>query len=163
MSRRSTLLLLTGVLVLSLAALAVPTLLRARGTRALNVCVNNLRVLAAAKEQWALEYGRPTNEIPTWDDVRPYLGRAEIPLCPDGGAYRLRGVGEAPSCSMGGPDHSLDYDDTKERRFRAVAGSSPCCRVSGCPSCYCWPRKRQTKTLEARDPEPRLATRLGVG
>ena len=120
--RRSMRLLLSSVFVLSLVALVASTFVRARGTRALQVCVNNLRVLAAAKEQWALEHSRAANDMPTWDDVRPYLRKAEIPLCPDGGAYTLRRASEAPSCSMGGPDHSLNYDSAKERRFSAVAG-----------------------------------------
>src|SRR5262245_3036332 len=39
---------------------------------AANACVNNLRQYDGAMQQWALEYKKATNDIPTWDDIRPY-------------------------------------------------------------------------------------------
>jgi hypothetical protein len=74
-----------------------------------NACINNLRIIDSAKDQWALEHGKTSNDIPTWDDVRPYLGRLpsnNIPVCPSGGTYTLGRVGSPPTCSIGG-EHSL--------------------------------------------------------
>ena len=79
MSRKSMLLLLTGVLVFSLVALVVPTFIRACTTSAINTCVSTLRILVGAKEQWAAENHRTTNDVPTRDDVRPYLSEGEMP------------------------------------------------------------------------------------
>jgi hypothetical protein len=95
---------LLSVFVLIILAVAVVNFIAARQTSATDACVNNLRVIDAAKQQWALEHGK------TWDDVRPYLGRFpsnSIPVCPEGGTYTLGRVGSPPTCSIGGPRHSL--------------------------------------------------------
>jgi hypothetical protein len=76
-------------------------------------CVNNLRVISAAKQQWAFEHNKTAQDTPTWEDLRPYFpaewtnGR---PICPDGGTYTIGRVGEPPKCSLGEKDplyHSL--------------------------------------------------------
>ena len=38
-----------------LAAIAIPSFMKARTTSQKNACINNLRQMGAAKEQWALE------------------------------------------------------------------------------------------------------------
>jgi hypothetical protein len=68
-------------------------------------CVANLRQLEAAKEQWALEFHKSTNDIVTATDLRPYL-RAML-TCPQGGTYTLGKVGELPSCSIS--EHRAKY------------------------------------------------------
>jgi uncharacterized phage infection (PIP) family protein YhgE len=73
-----------------------------------NACINNLRLIDASKQQWALENKKLATDIPTMDDLRPYLGRGpnkDLPACPDGGVYTLGAVGESPTCSI--PTHVL--------------------------------------------------------
>jgi hypothetical protein len=94
----------------SLLAVVIPAFLRARAAPATHGCINNLLNIDVAKQQWALENHKTTNDAPTWNDIRPYLGRGtagEIPVCPNGATYILGRVGEPPKCSIGGPDHSL--------------------------------------------------------
>jgi len=72
-----------------LASLAVPNLARARDTSRLNIIYNNLRVLEAAKEQWALETnqatGTPVPDLATlkgylrWDSLRDVINETYIP------------------------------------------------------------------------------------
>jgi hypothetical protein len=74
----------------------------------MTACVNNLRLIDSAKQQWALEFKKGPNDTPTADDLRPYLGRGvngEMPVCPEGGSYEFRTVGEKPACSVHG--HAL--------------------------------------------------------
>jgi hypothetical protein len=81
-----------------------------RGSTASNACVNNLRNIVAAKQQWVVDYHKATNDVPTWDDLRPYLERGvknELPHCPAGGKYTIGRVDEKPTCSVGGSDHTL--------------------------------------------------------
>jgi hypothetical protein len=51
-------------------------------------CIANLRVIEGAKEQWADEYSKTTNDVPTWDDMRVYCfpgtNRTKL-ICPGGG------------------------------------------------------------------------------
>lgn len=73
-----------------------------------NACMNNLRQIDAAKQQWALEKNKPVTAIPTVQDIAPYIkldANGNIPGCPSGGTYTLNAVGELPTCSV--PGHVL--------------------------------------------------------
>jgi chromosome segregation ATPase len=75
---------------------------------AANVCINNLRQIDGAKQQWALENKKPANAVPTFADIAPYLGQGPqgaIPTCPSGGAYTLNTMSAVPTCSI--PGHAL--------------------------------------------------------
>ncbi len=96
-----------AVALLIVAAVALPNLTRDERPHARNACVNNLRMLDGAKQQWALENRRAKGDPVAWDDIKPSL---KVPLeCSRGGTYILGRVGELPRCSTGG-DHSLPPD-----------------------------------------------------
>jgi hypothetical protein len=67
-----------------------------------NTCINNLRLLDTAVQQWALEHNKTNSDIPTWADVMPYLSRSgkEMLKCPLGGTYTFRSIYEKPTCSV---------------------------------------------------------------
>ena len=84
-----------------LAAIAIPNFVKARQTAQANACLNNLRQIDAAKQQWALEKGQVSSATPTSADIVPYLGRtgSVMPVCPIGGAaYNINAVSVAPTC-----------------------------------------------------------------
>jgi hypothetical protein len=64
-------------------------------------CINNLRQIDGAKQQWALEKQKGTNDVPSVSDISAYLHQ-EIPKCPVGGVYTLGQVGGSPRCSIAG-------------------------------------------------------------
>ncbi|MFO1475903.1 MAG: DUF3352 domain-containing protein [Verrucomicrobiota bacterium] len=88
-----------------IAAIAAPNFVKARQVSQKNACINNLRMIDAAKQQWALEKGLPSTAMPSKQDLLPYLVKGVFPTCPAGGTYTLDAVGEAPRCSI--PGHSL--------------------------------------------------------
>lgn len=89
-----------------LSAIAIPNFVKARQTAQMNACVNNLRLIDAAKQQWALEKGKDAAATPTQDEITPYLGRDNImPVCPAGGTYDIKSGGEVPTCTI--PNHVL--------------------------------------------------------
>ena len=47
-----------------LAAIAIPNFIRARTTSQTNTCIDNLRMIDAAKQQWALEQGQVGTALP---------------------------------------------------------------------------------------------------
>jgi len=103
--------IIAGVVVVSVfacLAFGIAQFVRARNTSSVNSCINNLRQIDSAKQQWALEHNARSNAIPTWDDIRPYLGtRPSGTLrCPHGGSYTIGRVAELPRCSY--PHDSLD-------------------------------------------------------
>jgi chromosome segregation ATPase len=70
-----------------------------------NTCINNLRQIDAAKNQWALENSKPVGAVPTEQDIAVYLKDNVIPVCPSGGTYTIGAVGTPPTCSI--PGHVL--------------------------------------------------------
>ena len=69
------------------------------------VCVNNLRLIDGAKQQWALEKQKPSGALLTAGDLAPYLKTNALPTCPAGGVYTINPVGYAPLCNI--PGHAL--------------------------------------------------------
>jgi prepilin-type N-terminal cleavage/methylation domain-containing protein len=58
-----------------LASIAIPNFARARTTSQVNACINNLRQIDAAIQQYALENKISAASPVTGDDVAPYLPR----------------------------------------------------------------------------------------
>jgi len=70
-----------------------------------SACIANLKLIDAAKLQWALENNKAEDAIPTAQDLLPYLKDGGFPVCPSGGVYTINAVGQAPTCSI--PGHAL--------------------------------------------------------
>ena len=70
-----------------------------------NTCINNLRQIDGAKQQWALEKNKAVDAVPTVKDLLPYLKDGIFPACPDGGTYSINSVDALPTCSVTG--HAL--------------------------------------------------------
>jgi prepilin-type N-terminal cleavage/methylation domain-containing protein len=98
-----------------LAAIAIPNFVRARTTSQTNMCIDNLRMLDAAKQQWALEQGEVSTSTPQSSDIQPYLGRGsgELPVCPIdpqqsfGTSYTLGNCQTSPNCLILSATHFL--------------------------------------------------------
>jgi prepilin-type N-terminal cleavage/methylation domain-containing protein len=97
-----------------LAAIAIPNFVKARATSQANACINNLRQIDAAANQFALEKGKKTGDaIVLGTDLTPYIkltSAGVLPPCPAGGTYTCTAVGTAPACSLGStvtPSHAL--------------------------------------------------------
>jgi prepilin-type N-terminal cleavage/methylation domain-containing protein len=99
-----------------LAAIAIPNFVKARATSQANACINNMRQIDGAAQQWALEKGKKTGDTITLaTDLTPYIklnSSTSIPPCPAGGSYTVGKVGDIPqvTCSLKGqvtPDHVM--------------------------------------------------------
>ena len=99
-----------------LAAIAIPNFVRARTTSQQNACINNLRLIDAAKQQWALEKGQASGATPADTDLQSYLGRGtagELPTCPVDSAatftssYSPNNIGTKPVCNIVSSTHIL--------------------------------------------------------
>jgi prepilin-type N-terminal cleavage/methylation domain-containing protein len=95
-----------------LAAIAIPNFIRARSSAQANTCINNLRQIDGAKQEWAMEKGQSALASPLAADIGPYLGRAgattPVILCPLDTAktfatsYTINNVSTAPICRING-------------------------------------------------------------
>ncbi|MEK7706741.1 MAG: prepilin-type N-terminal cleavage/methylation domain-containing protein [Verrucomicrobiota bacterium] len=100
-----------------LAAIAIPNFVRARTTSQMNACINNLRQIDGAKQQWALETKQLSTATPVEADIGPFLGRSASTagvVCPSGGSaatfassYTISQINVAPLCQVVGLDHAL--------------------------------------------------------
>jgi len=87
-----------------LAAIAIPNFVKARATSQQNACINNLRQIDAAANEFALEQGKKTGDTINYPgDLTPYIklnAGSSIPPCPAGGAYNVATVGNSPTCTL---------------------------------------------------------------
>jgi len=82
-----------------LAAIAIPNFVRARTTAQTNACINNLRQIDGAKEQWALENNATDGGAVTDAQVGDYI-KGGFPTCPANGTYTTGNVGTDPACDV---------------------------------------------------------------
>ena len=96
-----------------LAAIAIPNFVRARTTSQANACINNLRQLDGAVQQYALENKLPSSAAYTLAQIQPYIkldSTGNLPKCPANGTYSQGStVTNPPTCSLSGatPAHAL--------------------------------------------------------
>jgi len=99
-----------------LVAIALPNFMRSRATSQQNACINNLRQINSAVQQWAMENGQgPGSPPPADTDITPYIqlnSNSSIPGCPASGTYTIYNISNVPqvSCSLStltGSPHEL--------------------------------------------------------
>lgn len=89
-----------------LAAIAIPNFVKARQTAQKNACINNLRQIDGAKEQWALENKKNQGDAVVTAEVDAYV-KGGAPECPSSGTYTYGTVGTDPTCNKSGDGHVL--------------------------------------------------------
>lgn len=109
--------IVVGIIAL-LSEIAIPYFIEARGTAAQSSCINNLRQIDGAKQQWALEELRAPTAIPTFDDIAVYLGHGDpaslqliCPLDPSktfDNSYKMNDLTLGPECKLV-PTHLLPF------------------------------------------------------
>ena len=101
-----------------LAAIAIPSFVKARTTSQKNACINNLRQIDSAKEQWAMATKATANaevtaamqsaEPTATNSINEYIKGGE-PDCPAGGTLVYQNIGSNPTCTV--TEHILDSDN----------------------------------------------------
>ena len=100
-----------------LACIAIPNWVHARTNSQTNTCINNLRQIDAAKQQWAMETKQATNATPLFTDISPYL--KAVVMCPSGGpnvtfgtSYTIGDVATKPACQLYPGTHTLPVENS---------------------------------------------------
>lgn len=98
-----------------LAAIAIPNFIKARTTSNMTTCINNLRQIDAAVQQWAAENKKGLTATVAFSDISPYMKNSVI--CPSGGttfanSYTIVDVGTKPVCQKVTSTHILPADST---------------------------------------------------
>jgi prepilin-type N-terminal cleavage/methylation domain-containing protein len=83
-----------------LAAIAIPNFIKARATSQQNACINNLRQIDGAINEWALESGQSNGAaVGGVATVSAYIklnSSGSVPGCPASGTYSTANVGSTP-------------------------------------------------------------------
>ena len=93
-----------------LAAIAIPSFVKARADSQQKACINNLRIMDAAKEQAAMEQKWASGQtIATGSaeetNTLAYVKANKVPICPASGTYVWGNIGALPTCNIAG--HAL--------------------------------------------------------
>ncbi len=98
-------LILLVVFVACFLWIVIPNFIKARTIKSSQPCINNLRQIESAANQFAIETGKKSGDRLNFpDDLTPYIILNEnhkFLQCPDGGIYILKKVGDTPTCSLG--------------------------------------------------------------
>ncbi len=97
-----------------LAAIAIPSFLKARTESYKNACINNLRQIDSAKEQWAINTNQAATAVPVAADLDAYLkgGTANV-ACPADAtqtfatSYTINALTANPACQILPATHTL--------------------------------------------------------
>ncbi|MBI4974978.1 MAG: prepilin-type N-terminal cleavage/methylation domain-containing protein [Candidatus Omnitrophica bacterium] len=89
-------------IVAIILAIALPNYLTSSETSKKTACINNLKTIDAAVDQWAIDYKQQE------EDIYNYV-KGGKPKCPSGGTYTIYQVGVKPQvrCSLENEDHKL--------------------------------------------------------
>ena len=94
---------------LLLAAIAIPNVIPARTMARRATCINNLKQIQNAKEQWARENHKLPADIPIEEDLYGVNGTnsflRHLLNCPSDGKYNFGAVNENPTCSLASRGH----------------------------------------------------------
>lgn len=88
-----------------LASIAIPNYVKSRATSQRNACINNLRQLDGAVQQWGMENKKAGTDTVRLSDATPYLKNSIV--CQSGGtstddSYAVTDVQTPPTCISAG-------------------------------------------------------------
>jgi prepilin-type N-terminal cleavage/methylation domain-containing protein len=84
-----------------LLAVAIPAYARSRQTTQSTLCVNNMRKIEAAKDQWSIENFKSIGYPCVSSDIIMYFKNG-FPMCPANGDYTVNAIGSNVTCSISG-------------------------------------------------------------
>ena len=89
-----------------LTAIAVPNIIRHRTYAQQQACIKNLSTIETAKQMWGVELGKKDGDMPAESElIGPTLYLKVRPVCPSGGSYDFKAIGDTATCTASG--HTL--------------------------------------------------------
>jgi prepilin-type N-terminal cleavage/methylation domain-containing protein len=92
-----------------LATIAIPNFVRARLKAQQTTCIQNLKQIDGAKQQWALESKAASSATPNLQNIQVYMGRgtaSTAPVCPADSqnsfesSYDVNNLDTPPACKI---------------------------------------------------------------
>ena len=79
-------------------AITLPNYFKAGKNSSKNICINNLKQIDGAIEQWVLDKNMSTGIVPSAtqeEEIYAYI-KGDMPVCPSKGEYTIVGIGCKP-------------------------------------------------------------------
>ena len=97
------------VIIGFLAVIAIPGFMKARATTQKNTCIEGMRVVDQAAQQWAMENNATTGDAIAALALLPYMRNATMPTCRGVAIAQPAKVDDKPVCPnlVKCPDHVL--------------------------------------------------------
>lgn len=106
--------MVVAAIIAILCAIAIPNFMKIRTNTYRDVCITNLRRIAAAKEHWSMETGAADADTPTALQLDPYIGDSTASLiCPldtsktFSTSYIVNAISTNPACNISPGSHVL--------------------------------------------------------
>jgi hypothetical protein len=99
------------VVIPLLAAIAIPSFVKARDMGQKTSCMNNVRMIQDTMESVAMEKNLAEDGVLTEADIISYFKDGKLPVCPAAGVYSFGKVSETPQCSV-----HVSLDDSGSER-----------------------------------------------
>jgi prepilin-type N-terminal cleavage/methylation domain-containing protein len=91
--------LIIGILM----SIAVPSFIQARHSARQSSCINNMKQIESAKEQWGMDQKKSNGDTVAFTDlVGSTLYLKSTPSCPSSGTYTVNPIGTVPVCDVSG-------------------------------------------------------------
>lgn len=147
-SRWKRLLVLFTLIMVGMGLLAQPSFVRAQESSLIGYCINRLRIIDSAKEQYAMAKDLKPGAVVTYGQISEYIGPRWLNStnCTYGGAFIIGAIGEEPRCPV--HDGAMGYI-YPERGCRYVDG-----KPVDCP---------KTKLIPGYRPSALTGRRAGAG
>ena len=100
-----------------LAAIAIPSVNKARKRSQVTGCQANLKTLKITIQNWAIYTKKPDGAEIILEDLEGEFDNG-LPRCPSGGEYTVTVIGEDPTCNIVGHTLSEEDDEEEDRRDR---------------------------------------------
>ncbi|MDF3129171.1 type II secretion system protein [Kiritimatiellaeota bacterium B1221] len=85
-----------------LAAIALPSFKKARDEAREKSCINSLRLIEAAKDQYAIDNDIASGTVIPNTELQNYMKGETMPTCPSNGTISANGVDTPASCTTSG-------------------------------------------------------------
>jgi general secretion pathway protein G len=90
-----------------LVSMAFPAFMKSRNQARKQACIENISQIESAKQQWGIEVGKKSGDVPQQSDLIGTDRYIKImPKCPGGGTYDFKPIGTTATCTEAG--HVLD-------------------------------------------------------
>jgi len=102
--------MIVASIIAIVAIVSIPNYMKSRNESQKQTCINNLRAIDRATQQWAFDHNKLSTDTYSLDDpeLLQYFKGSKLPVCPGDGVYSpAANLSGEPTCSLANLGHTL--------------------------------------------------------